>query len=540
MSGAGLRWNSGERGPLWIALAVLATLLVAELIAILVLNEGEFLFTLDDAYIHLAVAENFWHGHYGVNLSEPSSPSSSVIWPLLIAPFAPFSAASYFVLIMNTMIAVATLWVFWLMLRPDARTAPASPQDRILLAALLVAMILIANLVGLVFTGMEHSLQILLCASILYGLVLEDERRVLPPWLPWLIVLAPLVRYECLALSMPATVVLWLRAYRSVAIRVGIGIGITLGGFSVFLWAHGMSLLPTSVLAKSAVLPPNSLLGSLVEHAVSSYKHPTGRLLAMAMLVFVFIGSSTKWREAHRQLAWVLATGLLLHLLVGRYDWFGRYEVYIWVSAFLGLIYLFKPGFYSLNMSIPVGLGVLLIAGFTLVLAKEHLVILVTTPRGSQDVHEQQYQMHRFATEFWRKPVAINDLGQVAYRNDQYVLDLYGLASLSTLRDRQFRTPGWMAMAVARHDVQLAMLYDNWYRDIPASWRKLGDLVVGHDRVTAASSRVAFYAVDPTAYKTLRGRLEEFAATLPGEARFEFSDIDAGLVGGPDGDPILP
>src|SRR6478672_7980636 len=41
--------------------------------------------SIDDPYIHLAVAENILTGGYGINASEHSSPSSSIIYPFLLA-----------------------------------------------------------------------------------------------------------------------------------------------------------------------------------------------------------------------------------------------------------------------------------------------------------------------------------------------------------------------------------------------------------------------------------------------------------------------
>jgi len=59
---------------LWFVLCLLG------LIAILVLNKGTFTYTLDDPYIHLAVAEQIASGHYGINSTEFSAPCSSAIW----------------------------------------------------------------------------------------------------------------------------------------------------------------------------------------------------------------------------------------------------------------------------------------------------------------------------------------------------------------------------------------------------------------------------------------------------------------------------
>lgn len=56
---------------------------------ILNLSNGYFTYTLDDPYIHLALAKNIFSGNYGINLTEPSAPSSSIIWPFILALFSP-------------------------------------------------------------------------------------------------------------------------------------------------------------------------------------------------------------------------------------------------------------------------------------------------------------------------------------------------------------------------------------------------------------------------------------------------------------------
>lgn len=69
------------------------------------------------------------------------------------------------------------------------------------------------NLVGVVFTGMEHSLHIAATMVIVYGItVFLDEGRV-PWWLILAIVLGPLLRYEGLALSLAAVGVLFIHRY---------------------------------------------------------------------------------------------------------------------------------------------------------------------------------------------------------------------------------------------------------------------------------------------------------------------------------------
>ena len=49
------------------------------------------MYTLDNPYIHLSLAENLLLAHYGVNLDEVPSPSSFILYPFLFA--SPLAAA---------------------------------------------------------------------------------------------------------------------------------------------------------------------------------------------------------------------------------------------------------------------------------------------------------------------------------------------------------------------------------------------------------------------------------------------------------------
>ena len=80
--------NYEENKTLFVPLIIFTAIVFAEIITILLLNSGLMVYNIDDAYIHLALAENIIRGHYGVNLGEFSSPSSSILWPFILAPFS--------------------------------------------------------------------------------------------------------------------------------------------------------------------------------------------------------------------------------------------------------------------------------------------------------------------------------------------------------------------------------------------------------------------------------------------------------------------
>jgi hypothetical protein len=163
--------------------------------------------------------------------------------------------------------------------------------------------------------------------------------------------------------------------------------------------------------------------------------------------------------------------------------------------------------------------------------------VLVVTPFASHELYRQQYLMGRFVREFLRAPVAVNDLGLVAFRNPDFVVDLFGLGSPDVL-EAQKRFPGmaWADTLCRRHDVRVAMIYDSWFPNCPASWKRVGVLhlaatpdvpasgalavlvFLAHRRsgttVVVASDRVSFYAVRPEDESRVRESLERFRPRL--------------------------
>ena len=97
-------------------MAVLLVLLGVHLLTVLLSNDGHFVYSLDDAYIHLSLAEKIAGGTYGLNAGEASAPSSSILWPFLLVPLAPFAAGAFVPLLLNVVAAVATLYVYALLL----------------------------------------------------------------------------------------------------------------------------------------------------------------------------------------------------------------------------------------------------------------------------------------------------------------------------------------------------------------------------------------------------------------------------------------
>lgn len=528
----GLRALSGRalaletRLSLRVAGALLAAMAII-LAAILLLCDGHLIYGLDDPYISLSLGWHIGHGHYGINDADLSSPSSSILYPFVLAGFAWSALQQWVPLALN---ALATAGIGALLALILCRGAVTRRAQLLPATILLVSLCLAINLVGLAFTGLEHSLHALTSVAVVLGLarVLEGER--VPFWLLAAIVLAPLWRFEGLALSLLAIGALALVGRWRAAAVATLAIVAALGADMIAMHAMGLPLLPSSVMVKSYVFGPgetgayppgflDSLLTNLGAVPPSRYI-----LLSLALVVLhpllrslgVLRSDGAERLTLRREwiFAGVIAGALLAQILFGARSWFFRYEAYAVTLGAAGAMILWQRA-----------IGALLTCGRPWMIAAACVALFeidptyawttIYTPLASRSIYEQQYQMRRFAVDYYRAPVAVNDLGWVGYRNPNYVLDLWGLGSEAARRARlSTHEPGWMDRLVQAHHVGIAMIYADWFGDaLPASWIPLALLEPAHAGVTTGGEIVTIYATSPEAVPDALAALQGFAAT---------------------------
>jgi hypothetical protein len=504
--------------PAILAGIILASILLAELVVIL-FNSGPFMYSLDDPYIHLRMAQNIAHGTYGLNPGEPSSPSSSILWPFLLAPFAAADVDQFVPLAVNCLAALLSIPFLWRLLT-DALGEPKDAPARRKYILLTVFLGLGFNLVGLAFTGMEHSLQVLLTLMLLSGLIRELKTGKVTVSLATGIVLGPLVRYENLALTLPALLYLMERGHGRTALGLVALCVAPMLAFSLFLQSQGLGLLPASVLAKSAAL--GGAGGDIAARFGSIFLRRESGLLAAAALLLMVPMLSGKRRDPEAVFCATIGIAGVLHLLFGDYGWFARYEVYIWAAAIGALLYRFRAALGAwLNTVSMLPLAAILSLALVLI-TPTYLTALLDTPRSAQNIYLQHYQMHRLAVDYLDAPVGANDLGWVAYGNPNYVLDLIGLSNPDQARTEYRRIPAaTLEEEVRAKDVRLVMIYDDWVPNRPAGWVLLGRLRFTVPRIYVAGDTVSLYATDPAYAADLRGTLADFARSLTNGAVLE-------------------
>ncbi|MBM7069563.1 hypothetical protein [Actibacterium sp. 188UL27-1] len=479
-------------------------------IATYVVAGGYFEYPLDDPYIHMSIAEQIRNGGYGVNAGEYAAAASSILFPFLLLPFAGEELQRYLPLIWNIvgLAAAALLW------------------GRILLQGglsgtvwgMLLAIIgpLALNMVGVAFTGMEHSLHVAASLAIISGLLTFTAFGQVG-WLLILgIALAPLLRFEGAALSLAAAGVVMLFGRSVAAFGLAALAVLPTAAFVGFLMSLGLEPLPSSVSAKLADVGEeaggflqfdNTLLTGYVQRGLLA-------LVAIGMALLLH----PRVRQSH--VMWVLAAAILAalaHIALGKFGWMNRYEVYIFVTLAASVVAAVGA----------TGTRTLLIAPvLTIVYVGVFYVSLAATvfPYTTRPVHLQQAQMARLAKQHLKQPVGVNDLGWVAWRNPDYVLDLWGLANHEARAARlSGAEPGWAADLLAERGIEFAMIYEPWLaREIGPDWQRLGLLQMRYTSPYIGWREVMFLVAPGTDTAPFADHVRDWAQELPPGSRFVF------------------
>jgi hypothetical protein len=202
------------------------------------------------------------------------------------------------------------------------------------------------------------------------------------------------------------------------------------------------------------------------------------------------------------------------HVLFGAWGYFThRYEAYavaVCASAAMILWQATLAGWLTRARWWQVMIACLAVGYLGLI----YLRTVEHTPEAARGIYEQQYQMRRFVVDFYRRPVAVNDIGWVSYRNPNYVLDIVGLGSEEVREARMSQAPeGWLDRLLEKHQIGLVIKYE--HVGLPGvGWRRLAILHSTHIGIVNLERDVAFYATSASAAPAIKAALASFAPTL--------------------------
>lgn len=529
---------TGSRGALVAAIALLAVVLAVVLAVSLSLTQGHLGYALDDAYIHMAIARTFsQHGVWGVSQQGFTSATSAPLWTfglaLLYKLTGPLESLPFLI---NLLAAVGVLWVGERLLRG---LAPGMGGRAVFLT--LAAVVLFTPLVPLVFVGQEHTLHLLLTLLFAHQavtrLVTKPAARGRLIGFLLLAAVLPLVRYEGLFLVLATAVLLAVERRGREALLLGAVGFLPPIAYGLFAVSQGGNFLPNPILIK-ANLPGHDVraivqtaLGYTALRRLLANAHLLLLVLAALLLLVRRAGAATGPAPRADGPRWLLLLFLIvaaLHLTTADLGWFYRYEAYLvgWGLIALAASVSVMPGLWGEWTRGGVrgsarGLAAIALAILSLgALGDRGVRAAIETPRATQNIYEQQYQMGRFLREAYPGvSVALNDIGAAHFLADIRGVDLMGLANddvTAFIRAGTYN-PRALDQLLRTYGVRIAIVYESWFR-IPSSWRWAGSWSI-RQRVVTGGETVSFYAVDPTEEGPLIQKLRQFAPRLPAAVR---------------------
>ncbi|WP_343081205.1 hypothetical protein [Ostreiculturibacter nitratireducens] len=512
--------------PLIAVAAALLAFLGMEVTAF-VSTGGHFEYPLDDVYIHLSIAEQITLGGYGINTGEYASAASSPLYPFLLTPFAGTEAQRFLPLLWNTLalILAAFLWGRTLVLSGYDRMTRIWPG--ILLAALGP---LAVNAYGLAYAGMAHTLHLAAALAIICGLTRFVVEGRIGAALVLGVLLSPAFRLEGLALALSAAGMVALLGRWRAGLLLGFAALLPVATFAGFLVALGLEPLPNSVAAKLAVAAGEDygLSTRIVATLMLNLEKLQGWVV-LGLSILSIAAAPILGREGRADLrlyCYVIGFSGLAHMGLGHVGWLNRYEIYIFAALVLGLAAILGLAGQGSGVSsrgraaiaLPLAVMTALAGGFY---AHDAATRVVWAPQLLWQLHAQ---MARFTREYVEAPVAVNDIGHVSWRNPNYVLDLWGLASDEARHLRlEGEDPRWAGTLAARAEVGLAMVLDSWIgQHTGEDWVRLGELAVATEPSRLGDWSISFYATSPDEVPALLEALERFRPTLPEGVEFRY------------------
>jgi hypothetical protein len=523
--------------PLMAVYLISAAAALVYLLLILRATDGHFIYCLDDAYIHLAIAKHIVRdGVWGVTPYAFSSSSSSILWPILLAAvfriFGVREILPFLIALAASAILMAILYREWM----GRENRPAWALG------MLIAWMLVLPFGPILFNGMETMLQVLaavaFAAAAVRFLSSEDSDGLLALCL--LAGLASAVRYEGCFIAAVVCLLLVFHGRWKAAAAVAVSSALPVIGYGLYSLSQGWLFLPNSLLSKYGGIGgfgPATLLG-LAARPFAPVTDSNGLHLPVWQLIAVILLVQLLWRARtvpsrglwdNKLLPAVIFLGVaVLHSLGITVEWFFRYQAYlnalgIWAIGCAGIPCL---DWTVLRRRATVWIAAAAAAVFIAVLLAAEAIW--KTPLASRNIWQQQYQMGLFLREFYpQERVAANDIGAIDFLADIRLVDIFGLASRPVMQAKlsgmwESDLTGTLDRLTSAEGARIAVLYDTWFdynpatgrAAVPLQWVRVASWTIP-ENVVCGGATVTWYAVIPEEAPALRSALETFSARLP-------------------------
>jgi len=494
-------------------------------IGAIAMNEGIFIYSLDDAYIHLSLAKNITEfGIWGVTKYEFSSASSSPIFTVILSSLMKiFGNSQYIILIFNLIISI-------LIIHPVLKINSFLFDNIKIVNLLTIVELAILPLPVMIGMGMEHVLHILVFSYFLVFVLnylknKEDFNKIL--------IIAPFlvaIRYESIFFISFFALYLLLNKEIKNAFFIMISSFLLISVFGIYSIIMGGYFFPNSLLMKGnyMILNIENLIFFIKRVLIRLYKKSHYiPLIVSSLLTLYYYNKINKSNLVLKHFSIILFLTIMAMLTFADIGWLFRYESYL-VIPIISLLCKGILDFKSNQNYRIFGLN-----NKTLLIGLYILVSLITF-RGlvayhkaffaHKNIYEQQIQTSNFIEKFYdKKKIVAFDIGAITYFNDIHLLDYAGLGSTRMVQViRKGKLDSNFSKSI-QNNYNIAIVGTSPNEAvIPSTWNFVGYTEIENNSI-CAGPRVHFYALKDD-INEVKKNFKEFSTFKTKDTKVVISD----------------
>jgi len=489
---------------------------------VLLKTDSHYIYPLDDAYIHLAMAKNFaLYDVWGVTRYKFSSTSSSPLFTYLLSGVIKIVGNSDQIpLYFNIVFGIGTVYIlneYFFGIFEKIRNVVFSVLFTLFFSVLHLQ----------VLSGMEHVFHVfLITLNVFCFSKLKNRAAVFGFYFSLL--LMGVVRFESMFYFMIlAFVFILIKKWKEAILVLLVGfVPITIFGY--FNYQHDGYFFPNSVVVKGTKIGFDSnllvqLKSILVDNFllnVSFYKIGFFPVVISLLFILKSFKNKNSFKEIIKDNFLVIVFSLLVicHSMFADFKGMFRYEAYILVGFCMALIPKMKSFFMDFKYTIK---NEKLISGLIIMnvvlLNYKCWVAHMVLDKGGKNVYEQQFQSARFLNTYYNtSKVVANDIGAVTYYTDIHLLDIAGLGSVETIRfneekkhfDQSFKN--FLTEYCNKNKYEIAVVYEDWLQgNVPDDWKKAAVLKI-QDKFNVAQDEVSVYSIGSDNLRQLKSNIRGF------------------------------
>lgn len=486
---------------------------------------GEYIYPLDDTYIHLSIAKNFALDEaWGITKYKYSSTTSSPFFTLLLSIMIKiFGNNQYIPIFINVLGGIGIIYYIQKFF---------SQSDTKVYATSIMMVIWLMPMYLMILMGMEHILHTLF--MVVFFMQLEKYSNSSKGFLLLCLyaTVATGLRYESLFFIFFACVYLFFikRKFAESVILglVAVSPVIIYGFISI---SQGAYFLPNSLILKGNI--SNGGYSFLIRILSNGYR----AISLLPLVIFLMVLILKKWREEKRTIDFVdkyriqiiIFLGFGIHLCFANFGWLVRYEAYLLVLLVLAI----KP-ILELLFSTEYKFKILKIV-FVILLLIPIKIRLIDTLKyqkiASKNIFDQHIQMAKFLQKHYHNSkIVANDIGAITYFTNIHLLDIYGLGSEEIVEIRK-KDQGkfdnqnkelteFVKDYSEKEDYDIAIVYDEWIT-MPDSFIKVGEWTIKNGYIVGGNT-VSFYAIGKDKKEKLIDDLKKYEKYLPKDVTFSY------------------